>query len=113
MRYAYWLLVGALAGLGVAALLSIGLAFLLVALVLTVIGLRTAALRDRSMLAIPAGVGLAVFYLAWLNRDGPGRVCSASGTSITCTEQVSPWPFVAVAAVLVAVSVIIVRATRR
>ena len=112
MRYAYWLLVGALFGLGVAALLSIGLAFLLVAVVLTVIGLRTPALRDRSMLAIPAGVGLAVFYLAWLNRDGPGRVCAASGTSIICTEQVSPWPFIVVAAVLVVTPVVVARFRR-
>lgn len=112
MRYAYWLLVGALVGLGVAALLTIGLAFLLVAVVLTVIGLRTPALRDRSMLAIPAGIGLAVFYLAWLNRDGPGRVCSSSGTSISCVEQWSPWPFIIVAALLVLTPVVVARFRR-
>lgn len=108
-RYAWWLVVGALAGTGIAALLSIGVALLLLAGVLAVIGAHTPALRNRSMSAIPAGVGLAVLYLAWLNRDGPGNVCKSTGITTTCTDQVRPWPFVAVAVALVAVSVVLAR----
>jgi hypothetical protein len=110
--YAWWLVVGALAGMGIAALLSIGLVLLLLAGVLAVIGARTPSLRNRSVLAIPAGVGTAVLYLAWINRDGPGNVCETTGTTTTCTDQVSPWPFVVVAAVLFAVSVILARRAR-
>jgi len=107
--YAWWLVVGALAGAGIAALLSIGVVLLLLAGVLAAIGAHTQALRNRSVLAIPAGVGLAVLYLAWLNRDGPGNVCKTTGITTTCTDQASPWPFVAVAAVLIAVSVALAR----
>jgi hypothetical protein len=110
--YAWWLVVGALVGIGIAALLSIGVLLLALAGVLVVIATRTPALRNRSALAIPAGVGLAVLYLAWLNRDGPGNVCETTGSTTTCTDQVSPWPFVAVAVVLVAASVILARRAR-
>jgi uncharacterized membrane protein YidH (DUF202 family) len=109
--YAWWLVVGALAGTAIAALLSIGVVLLALASVLAVIGARTPALRNRSMSAIPAGVGLAVLYLAWLNRDGPGNVCKkTTGITTTCTDQASPWPFVAVALAVIAVSVVLARA---
>ena len=58
--YAWWLVVGVLLGVGVAGLLSVGVFFLVAALVLTGIGLGVSALRNRSALAVPAGVGLAV-----------------------------------------------------
>jgi hypothetical protein len=99
-------------GLGIAALLSVGLALLLLAGVLALIGARTPALRNRSVSAIPAGVGSAALYLAWLNRDGPGRVCETTGSEVSCVDQASPWPFVVVAALLVAVSVVLARRTR-
>src|SRR4051812_1621232 len=110
--YGWWLVVGALAGIGIAALLSIGVVLLAAAAVLAVIGARTPALRNRSVVAIPAGVGVAVLYLAWINRDGPGNVCKTTGTTTTCTDQISPWPFVAVAVVLIAVSLVLARRAR-
>jgi hypothetical protein len=108
-KYAWWLVVGALLGLGVAALLTIGALLLLLAAVLAFIGSRTPALRNRSALAIPAGVGVVALYMAWINRDGPGTVCHTTLTETTCVDQTSPWPFVAVAVALVAVSVVLVR----
>jgi hypothetical protein len=109
---AWWLVVGALVGIGLAALLSIGVLLLVLAGVLALIGARATALRNRSVVAIPAGVGLAVLYLAWLNRGGPGSVCETAGATTTCTDQVSPWPFIAVAVSLVAVSVVLARRAR-
>src|SRR4051812_20431501 len=94
--WAWWVLVGALVGVGIAALLTIGVLLLLLAGVLAAIGARTPSLRNRSALAVPAGVGLAVLYLAWLNRHGPGTVCNTTGGTTTCSDQLSPWPFVAV-----------------
>jgi hypothetical protein len=111
--YAWWVVVGALLGIGIAALLSIGVVLLLLAAVLSVIGARMPALQNRSASAIPAGVGVAVLYLAWLNRGGPGEVCTSSANATTCQEAWSPWPFVAVAALLVAASVVMVRHFRR
>jgi hypothetical protein len=111
--YAWWFLVGALLGLGVLALLTIGVLFLLAAALLAGIGVGMSVLRNRSVVAIPAGVGLSVLYLAWLNRDGPGDVCEITSTVTKCTEQWSPWPFVAAAVVLVASSVVLARLVRR
>ena len=45
--YAWWLVVGVLLGVGVAGLLSVGVFFLVAALVLTGIGLGVSALRNR------------------------------------------------------------------
>ncbi len=107
-KYAWWLVVGALAGLGVAALLTIGPLLLVVAGLLALAGARIPALRG-GVAAIPAGVGLVALYLAWLNRSGPGDVCETTATEVHCSQQWSPWPFVAVAALLVAVSVFLAR----
>jgi hypothetical protein len=96
-------------GLGIAALLSIGIVLLALAGVLASVGALVPALRGRGMLAIPAGVGLAPLYLAWLNRDGPGTVCESTPTMTKCEEEWSPWPFVVVAALFVVTSVILAR----
>lgn len=110
--YGWWLVVGALLGLGVMALLTIGLLFLLTAALLIGLGVGLPVLRNRSAVAIPAGVGLSVLYLAWLNRDGPGNVCEITSTVTKCTDQVSPWPFVAAALVLVVSSFVLARLVR-
>lgn len=110
--YAWWLLVGVLLGVGVMALLTIGLLFLLTAALLIGLGVGLPALRNRSAVAVPAGIGLSVLYLAWLNREGPGNVCEVTSTTTTCTEQWSPWPFVGVALVLVASSFALARMIR-
>ena len=110
--YAWWLVVGALLGLGVMALLTIGLLFLLTAALLIGLGVGLPVLRNRSVVAVPAGIGLSVLYLAWINREGPGNVCDITSTSTKCTEQSSPWPFLAVALVLVATSFVVARLVR-
>lgn len=113
--YAWWLLVGALAGLGIAGILTIGLPLLLLAALLTWIGLRSDTLV-RGVAAMPAGLALLALYLAWLNRGGPGDVCRVDAQGTTCDEEWSPWPFVALAVVLLAVSVVAVsrrRSSRR
>jgi hypothetical protein len=103
--WAWWFAVGGLLGFGAAAMLSIGLPFLLVGAVLGGVGLGRAALRNRSAAAVPAGLALTAAYLAWINRGGPGDVCTTTATSVSCTEEWSPWPFVAVAVLLVGASV--------
>src|SRR5689334_3008526 len=101
-HYVLWLLVGALGGLGVLSLLTIGPILLLAAGALTVLCV-VLRLLNRSVTALPAGLAVPVLYLAWLNRRGPGDVCDANG----CTGEWSPWPFVAVAVVLLGVAVVL------
>ncbi|WP_042372208.1 hypothetical protein [Streptacidiphilus neutrinimicus] len=46
-----------------------------------------------------AGAGVLPLVVAWLNRSGPGNVCSGNA----CTEEWSPWPWLAAGVVLLAV----------
>lgn len=52
---------------------------------------------------ILSGISMLAFLIAYLNRDGPGEVCIAHiGSACTSFEQQwSPWPFVAVAVIMV------------
>lgn len=110
--YAWWLVIGALAGFGVASLLTIGVLLLLAAAVLAGTALAVPVLRSRAVVAVPAGVAVVVAYLAWLNRAGPGEVCRTTSTTQQCSDTWSPWPFVAVALVLVLASLVLARYLR-
>ncbi len=52
---------------------------------------------------ILSGISMLVFLIAYLNRNGPGEVCTAHiGSACTGSEQQwSPWPFVAVGFIMV------------
>jgi hypothetical protein len=111
--FAWWTVVGALLGLGFASILTIGLVLLLASCVLTVTGVLLTALRNRSAAAVPGGLSVAVLYLAWLNRGGPGRVCETTNMDTSCIEAWSPWPFLIVALLLIAATVFLVRLANR
>ncbi|WP_426595005.1 hypothetical protein ACPPVS_05390 [Cellulomonas sp. McL0617] len=100
-RVAWWVLVGALVGLGIAGLLTIGILLLGAALVLAAIGSSTPRLRNRSALGLVGGLAAAPLGIAWLNRGGPGSVCTVSAGTTSCLDAWSPWPFVAVGSALV------------
>lgn len=107
-----WLLVGACAGIGLAAILTVGVAFVVLAAVAAVFLLRTGP--RRAVVGGVSGVALPLFYLAYLNRGGPGEVCHAVPGGQACTDEYTPVPFlVAGALVLVAGCVIHAMADRR
>jgi len=108
-NYGFWGLVGALLGLGIIGILTIGIAFLVPGLALAVVGILIPTLKNRSAFAVVGGLAAAPLYLAWLNRGGPGEVCSAVGTGTSCVDEWSPWPFVVVAVALVLGLVLLVR----
>lgn len=110
--YAWWALVGALCGIGLVGLLTIGIAFLALGAVLAIVGVFASALRNRSAFAAVGGLGVAPLYLVWLNRGGPGQVCSTTGTTTSCLQEWSPWPFAAIAVALVLVGVLLARRNR-
>ncbi len=96
-----------------------GAAALLAALVavLVVVAVRGGVRRPRAELAFLAlsGAGVLPLVVAWLNRDGPGDVCRAIGDAgQECTEEWSPWPWLAAGVALVAAGVVLTAvATRR
>jgi hypothetical protein len=108
-----WLAIGALYAIGIAGALTIGVFVLPVAIIATIVLARNL----RSLPGLPgvfAGFSPVLIYIALLNRDGPGNVCSRNARGGgSCTQEWSPWPFLLVAAVLVAVSVFLARRPRR
>ena len=59
------------------------------------------------------GLSTAPLFIAWLNRDGPGPVCTTTAESISCSDQWSPWPFVALGVLFAGAGVALLVVTRR
>ncbi|MET8079329.1 hypothetical protein [Streptomyces sp. NPDC005303] len=100
-----WLLVGACGGIGVAAILTVGAAFVVLAAVAAVPLLRRGP--RRAVVGAVSGLALPLFYLAYLNRGGPGEVCHAVTGGQTCTEEYTPVPFLVTGALLLAAGLVI------
>ncbi|MEU0024246.1 hypothetical protein [Streptomyces sp. NPDC006335] len=106
-----WLLVGACAGIGLAAILTVGAALLVAAAVAAVLLLRAGP--ARAVVGAVSGPALPLFYLAYLNRGGPGEVCHAVTGGQSCTEEYTPVPFLVAGALLLAVGIVLHAATGR
>ena len=108
-----WGLVGALVAFGVAGLATVGLFLLALASVLVAVALAVPALRRPSLPGVLVGLSTAPLYVGWLNRGGPGTVCTTTVDATTCTDEWSPWPFVAVGVLLAGAGVAMLVVARR
>lgn len=100
--FGLWCVTGAGLCLGVLSILTIGFAVLFVTLVVCGFLLWRVGFGP-AITGIISGAAAPVLFVAWTNRDGPGSHCTVTGTSSSCTDEWSPWPFVVVAvAMLVA-----------
>jgi hypothetical protein len=89
-----WVAVGAAFCLAVLTPLTIGLAVLAAGLLGLLLLLTRAASRNGSISGLISGVGLVPLYVSYLNRKGPGDVCSTSSTGGShCVSEWSPWPW--------------------
>ncbi|MFF0158216.1 hypothetical protein ACFYRY_11895 [Streptomyces sp. NPDC005263] len=95
-----WLAVGGCVALGLAALLSVGLVLIALGVLAAVFLLRKGH-RNTAVGGV-TGLSLPLFYLAYLNRGGPGTVCRATATGETCTDEYAPVPFLIAGALLFA-----------
>ncbi len=111
--FPFWGVVGALVAFGVAGLATIGLFLLALASVLLAVAFAVPALRRPSLPGVLVGLSTAPLYIGWLNRGGPGTVCTTTADSTTCTDQWSPWPFVAVGVLLAGAGAILLVSARR
>jgi hypothetical protein len=94
-----WMLVGAGYALGFLSILTIGVAVLAVAGAATVL----LTVHRPSFVGLPgvvSGISVPLFYVAYLNRDGPGTVCRAIEGGEHCTDEWSPWPWTAIGVVV-------------
>jgi hypothetical protein len=106
-----WCLAGAAGCFGVLSLLTVG-PFVLLGTLFLCGWLLWRFEFGWAMGGLLTGAALPVLYVAWLNRDGPGEVCTRTATSLSCEDEWSPWPFVAVSLVLM-VAGLVVFARRR
>lgn len=94
--FVVWAAAGGAYGAGVVGAASIGIVAFPVAIVVTVLLLG----RRTTLVGVPgAGVGAGgvLLYVAFVNRHGPGTVCSEprSGGPFHCVSELTPWPFLA------------------
>ena len=101
-----WCVAGAAGCFGVLSLLTVGPFVLLGTLFLSA-WLLWRFNFGWSMGGLLSGAALPVLFVAWLNRDGPGDVCTRTSSSVTCTQEWSPWPFVGAAVVLVVAGLVV------
>lgn len=80
-----WLAVGGLAGVGLAAILTVGIVLVLVAAVGA--GLLLWQGPGNATAGLVAGLALPLLYIAYLNRSGPGNVCHTVTGGQTCIEE--------------------------
>ncbi len=95
LQFALWVIVGAGAALGLLTAPTIGIFVLPVTVVLAAL----LAWRRQLRLAGPGiltGLGLLPCYIAYLNRGGPGTVCTTTAAGGSCTQEWSPWPWLGV-----------------
>ncbi|MGW7426414.1 hypothetical protein ACWGJB_41630 [Streptomyces sp. NPDC054813] len=79
-------------------MLTVGIALIALAAVAAVFLLRMGP--RAAIVGGVAGLALPAFYLAYLNRGGPGNVCHATAGGSTCTDEYAPVPFLVVGALL-------------
>jgi hypothetical protein len=107
-----WAAIGVGYSLGLLSLLTVGAVILALTAIATIVLTRwRRAVGGASGLVV--GAALPVFYVAYLNRDGPGTVCTSDARSESCMDEWSPWPFIAAGLLLVAVGSVMFVVLRR
>jgi hypothetical protein len=105
-----WMLVGGAWAMVIVGALSIGIFFIPVAAIATVFLVRKPSSR-RGIPGLFGGLALPLFYVAYLNRSGPGIVCtktqSTLGVGESCGQQWNPWLWLLASLVLLGVGVAI------
>jgi hypothetical protein len=52
-----------------------------------------------------SGLGVPLLYVAYVNRAGPGSICTAVAGGQECNDEWSPWPWLAVGVILLVLGV--------
>jgi hypothetical protein len=102
--FTVWLLVGVGYALGLIGIASIGLFVLPLPVLATVLVVRRLP-ATSGLPGLISGLGVPFLYVAYLNRAGPGTVCSPVTGGQECHDEWSPWPWLAVGVVLLVLGV--------
>ena len=93
--------------LGVSWVLTVLGAFTIGILVLPIAVGRTIFLATRrhagnGIAGLISGLGVPLLLVAWLNRQGPGTICTTSRNGgQSCVDESNPWPWLAIGVALV------------
>ncbi|MFE2582148.1 hypothetical protein [Streptomyces sp. NPDC059378] len=110
--FCVWFVVGALGSLGLLTVLTVGLYLLPVAVAAGAL----LAVRRGSSAGLPglvSGLGVPLLYVAFLNRDGPGNVCTTTASGQSCVDEFDPWPWLAAGTVLFLAGIVLAVLLRR
>ncbi len=94
-----WMLVGAGYALSFIGIASVGL-FLIPLPVLATVLLARRRQASGGLPGLISGLAVPVLYVAYLNRAGPGTICTAVAGGQECDGEWSPWPWLAVGVIL-------------
>lgn len=114
--FVIWMLVGGSYAMVIVGAFAIGIFFIPVAVIATVFLVRKPSSR-RGIPGLFGGFALPLFYVAYLNRSGPGMVCTTTrstfGVGQSCTQEWSPWLWLIAGLVLLGVGVAVFIVTLR
>ncbi|MER5913854.1 hypothetical protein ABT124_26075 [Streptomyces sp. NPDC001982] len=107
-----WFLVGALASLGLLTVLTVGV-FLLPATLVAAVFLATRRGSRAGLAGLVSGLGMPLLYVAFLNRGGPGSVCTTTASGQSCVDEYSPWGWLGAGAVFLLAGIVLGLVLRR
>jgi hypothetical protein len=114
--FVLWMLVGGSYAMVIVGAFSIGIFFIPAAVIATVFLVRKPSSR-RGISGLFGGLALPLFYVAYLNRDGPGMSCrttqSTEGVGQTCGQEWNPWLWLGAGLILLGVGIAIFVITLR
>ncbi len=109
-----WFVVGAGYTLGFLAIMTIGLFILVASSAAALLLVFRLHRTGNQLFGLVSGLGTPVLWVAYLNRGGPGNVCTTtSDGGQTCTEEWTPWPFLIAGLLLLAAGAIAFQLDRR
>jgi hypothetical protein len=89
-RFFKWLAVGAVYSVALVGIASIGLFVLPFAVIGTALVMRRTNGKD-GLFGLLSGLGIPLLYVSYLNRKGPGTVCSHVSGGQSCGGESDPW----------------------
>jgi hypothetical protein len=105
-QFAAWALCGASSALILAGAFTVGPLGIVPAAAFAVLAVRIGGANVSAVGAL-VGIGAWCFVLAWLNRHGPGDVCSTRSDGTFCQGEWDPWPFWSAGALFVLVPAVV------
>lgn len=104
-RFLAWLLVGVAFAFSLLAIFSIGVPLLRVAVVASVM-LAWRSASTAGAFGVISGLGLPMLDMAFMNRSGPGTICTTTRTSQSCIDELNPVPWLVIGVTLIALGVV-------